>query len=248
MLAVDRLVDLGGTLAGISPETMQKLDAALPPIWSQANPVDIAGDADAARYAAAFEALLADPENDAILVMNVPTALASATGCGTDRSPPPRRRTATSLIRPKPVFAVWVGSSDAVTPNLRSRRHSRLCDRIRRGPRLHASRALPGGARRPDGDAAEPAAGFHAGRRRRPRDVDRGCGGSAERTWLDPIEVTRLLAAYSIPIAPALLARDADEAAAVARPIAGRGIDRGREDPVAGYRAQIRCRRRAARI
>ena len=46
VLAVDRLVDLGGTLAGISPATMLKLDSALPPIWSRANPVDIAGDAD----------------------------------------------------------------------------------------------------------------------------------------------------------------------------------------------------------
>ena len=72
VLAVDRLVDLGGTLAGISPDTMTKLDSALPPIWSHANPVDIAGDADAARYVAALEALIADAENDAILVMNVP--------------------------------------------------------------------------------------------------------------------------------------------------------------------------------
>ena len=47
VLAVDRLVDLGGELAGISPDTMKKLDAALPPIWSRANPADIAGDADA---------------------------------------------------------------------------------------------------------------------------------------------------------------------------------------------------------
>ncbi len=47
VLAVDRLVDLGGELAGISPGTMKKLDAALPPIWSRANPADIAGDADA---------------------------------------------------------------------------------------------------------------------------------------------------------------------------------------------------------
>jgi acetyltransferase len=52
VLAVDRLADLGGTLAGISPQTMQKLDAALPPIWSRANPIDIAGDADAARMPA----------------------------------------------------------------------------------------------------------------------------------------------------------------------------------------------------
>ena len=61
----------------ISPATMQKLDAALPPIWSRADPVDIVGDADAERYAAALERLLADDANDAVLVMNVPTALAS---------------------------------------------------------------------------------------------------------------------------------------------------------------------------
>jgi acetyltransferase len=51
------------------------LDAVLPPTWSKANPVDILGDADAARYVAALEALLADTENDAVLVLNVPTAL-----------------------------------------------------------------------------------------------------------------------------------------------------------------------------
>ncbi len=51
VLAVDRLADLGGDLADISPATMTRLDAVMPPIWSHANPIDIAGDADAARYA-----------------------------------------------------------------------------------------------------------------------------------------------------------------------------------------------------
>src|SRR5215813_11423711 len=78
VLAVDRLGDLGGTLADLSPATMQKLDAALPPIWSRGNPVDIAGDADESRYAAALEPLLDDIANDAVLVMNVATALASS--------------------------------------------------------------------------------------------------------------------------------------------------------------------------
>ena len=50
----------------------------MPPSWSRANPVDIIGDADALRYAGALGELLADKANDAILVMNVPTALASA--------------------------------------------------------------------------------------------------------------------------------------------------------------------------
>jgi acetyltransferase len=115
VLAVDRLADLGGTLAALSPAIMKKLDAALPPIWSRANPVDIAGDADATRYLAAFEALLEDRETDAILVMNVPTALASADAAA--RSIAACAQThRNSFIRPKPIFAVWVGSSDASTP------------------------------------------------------------------------------------------------------------------------------------
>src|SRR5205807_8860399 len=43
------------------------------------------------------------------------------------------------------------------------------------------------------------------------------------RTWLDPIDITQLLAAYAIPIAPALLARNGEEAAAAARPFLAEG-------------------------
>ena len=78
VLAVDRLAELGGIPADISPETRDKLDAVLPPTWSKSNPVDIIGDADPARYAAALERLLTDPDNDAVLVMNVQTAIARA--------------------------------------------------------------------------------------------------------------------------------------------------------------------------
>src|SRR5215468_4471529 len=65
VLAVDRLADLGGTLATLSPATTKALDAAMPPIWSGANPVDIAGDADSTRYAKALDMLLDDKDNDA---------------------------------------------------------------------------------------------------------------------------------------------------------------------------------------
>ncbi len=78
VLAVDRLTELGGVTATLSPAAKQQLDAVLPPTWSGSNPVDIIGDADAARYAAALEVLLTDPDNDAVLVMNVQTAVASA--------------------------------------------------------------------------------------------------------------------------------------------------------------------------
>ena len=49
-------------------------------------------------------------------------------------------------------------------------------------------------------------------------------GAIAEgRTWLDPVEVSRLFAAYSIPVTPAILARNADEAAAAAGPLLAGG-------------------------
>ena len=44
----------------------------MPRIWSRANPVDIVGDADGARYAAALDALAADRGVGAVLAINVP--------------------------------------------------------------------------------------------------------------------------------------------------------------------------------
>ena len=67
VLAIDRLVELGGISAEIGPDAKAKLDAVLPRTWSGSNPVDIVGDADAARYAAALEILLSDSANDAVL-------------------------------------------------------------------------------------------------------------------------------------------------------------------------------------
>ena len=68
VLAIDRLIDLGGTPAEISAATKERLDASLPPTWSRSNPIDIIGDADSDRYALALEALLDDAAVDAVLV------------------------------------------------------------------------------------------------------------------------------------------------------------------------------------
>jgi acetyltransferase len=220
VLAVDRLADYGGTLANVSPATMQRLDAALPPIWSRANPVDIAGDADASRYAAAFEALLADPENDAILVMNVPTALASAEDAARSVAAVAQANL-NKMIRPKPVFSVWVGNSGPASRILEAAGipdHTTETDAVRSFMHLvhyrqgiEALMATPPSLPqdfKPDVAAARAVV------------EDAVQGG---RTWLDPIEITRLLGAYSIPLAPALLARTPDEAAAVAAPLLAGG-------------------------
>ncbi|MCZ3030439.1 hypothetical protein NYY88_19225, partial [Acinetobacter baumannii] len=56
ILATDRLAELGGVPATLTAETIERLDRMLPSGWSCANPVDIAGDADAARYVVALNA------------------------------------------------------------------------------------------------------------------------------------------------------------------------------------------------
>lgn len=78
ILATDMLIETGGRLAEIEPGTLARLNAVLPAAWSHGNPVDIIGDAPPERYAKAIEALLEDRSNDAILVLNCPTAVADA--------------------------------------------------------------------------------------------------------------------------------------------------------------------------
>ncbi|MGE0039023.1 MAG: GNAT family N-acetyltransferase [Xanthobacteraceae bacterium] len=220
VLAVDRLADLNGTLAGVSPETVKKLDAVLPPIWSRANPVDIAGDSDAARYATALEALLQDPENDAVLVMNVPTALASSEEAA---------RTVATIARDhrrnthpaKPVFANWAGRSDEVTPIFEDAgipSYQTETDAIRGFMHLVRYReALDTLMATPPNLPADFQSDVAAARASLAAALQSG------RTWLDPIEVTALLTAYGIPCATVTLARDADAAAAAAAPLLAQG-------------------------
>ena len=221
VLAVDRLADLGGTLAGLSPGTLQRLDAELPPIWSRANPVDIAGDADAGRYAKSLEALLQDPENDAVLVMNVPTALADCEEAARTVAEIVRKHRA-SEHRQKPVFANWAGSSERVTPIFEEagipsfptetdavRGFMHL---VRYRDALDTLMATPANLPvdfKPDVAAAR---------------ASLAPALKSGRTWLDPTEITALLAAYDIPAATATLARDADAAAVAAAPFLAQGI------------------------
>jgi acetyltransferase len=75
VMATDRLISLGGELAEISPETDAKLQAALPFFAARGNPVDVGGDADEHRYAAAAAALMDDPNIDGVLAILTPQAM-----------------------------------------------------------------------------------------------------------------------------------------------------------------------------
>jgi len=78
VMAADAVVQLGLALAPLAAPTLQRLDAALPPHWSRANPVDIIGDAPVARYVAALQALLEDPAQAPVLFIHAPTAIVAA--------------------------------------------------------------------------------------------------------------------------------------------------------------------------
>ncbi len=79
VMASDRLLHIGGELAELSPETDERLKAILPAFGARGNPVDVAGDADAARYAAAAQALMDDPGCDGVLAILTPQAMSDPT-------------------------------------------------------------------------------------------------------------------------------------------------------------------------
>jgi acetyltransferase len=221
VLAIDRLIELGGIPAEIGPDAKAKLDAVLPRTWSGSNPADIVGDADSARYAAALEILLSDPANDAVLVMNVQTAIASAAeiaatvGAQVGSYRQGRRRMA------KPVLAVWVGAEQAILDSLSSAgipnyptgadavrgfmhlvRHREVVEALARVPPAMPSEFAP------DVDAAKSivAAALADGRQ-----------------WLDPVEIKRLLDAYGIAMVPTFAAADVEEAVVYASRLFAQG-------------------------
>jgi len=103
VMATDALIDLGGELARLSHESLERLNRFLPPFWSKGNPVDLLGDADAARYGAAIDTCLSDPGIDGVLVIYVPMETA-----------PPDEVAKVILDQAKgvgkPVLAAWMGS------------------------------------------------------------------------------------------------------------------------------------------
>jgi acetyltransferase len=220
VLAVDRLVDLGGTLAAISSQTRNTLDAVLPAIWSKANPVDIAGDADANRYVAALEALLADRENDAILVMNVPTALAPASDAAKSVATVVRENR-NRFCPSKPVFAVWVGDNGEASTDLEASgipHYASESDAARGFMHLVRYReALDELMKTPPSLPQDFNPDVAAARRIVENVVAEG------RAWLDPVEVMHLLEAFAIPVTSAVLAQNADEAEAAAAPLIAEG-------------------------
>ncbi len=97
-------VDLAPLPAGVR----EVLNGQLPPNWSRDNPVDIVGDAPAARYELALRALLADRDCGTVLLMHAPTALVRAGEIAKALLP-------LAQAEPQRVISCWMGGP-AVQP------------------------------------------------------------------------------------------------------------------------------------
>jgi acetyltransferase len=102
VMASDRAADLGLEFAQLAPETSARLDAVLPPHWSQGNPVDILGDAGPERFEPAVRACLDDPAVDGLLVLLSPQAMTDGAACA-------RAVLAARGDHDQPVLACWMG-------------------------------------------------------------------------------------------------------------------------------------------
>lgn len=199
ILAVDALGGTRARLATLTAATTAALDAALPPGWSRANPVDVLGDALPARFGAAVEAVLRADEVDAVLAIHCPTAMASAADFAAAVGDAAR---ATRAAGPaKPVLACWLGEANRAaagpcmrkagiplfdTPEAAIAGLGLLLDTAR--ARGAAAEIVPAGA---GTDAARCAARAVIARAR-----------SDHRTLLTAIEAKAVLAAYGIAVVP----------------------------------------------
>ncbi len=214
VLAADTLADLQGTLAHLEQKTLDALDAALPPTWSHGNPVDIIGDAGPDRYRAAIAEVMRDGNTDAVLVMNVPTALASSVDAAiatVDAVKAGRKLGAT-----KPVLASWLARSTAgeVKPLFRE---AKIPDFVTPGAAVRGIIQLAryGAAqaelmRTPPALPAEMHFDFDA--------VEAGIGFTLEegRKLMTEPEAKAVLKAYGIPTVPTRVAATPEEAGAAA--------------------------------
>lgn len=212
-LAVDQLVAIGGELAPLAPETLAGLDAVLPAAWSRGNPVDLLGDADAARYERAIDLVTRDPNTDGVLVILTPQAMTDplAVAQGIGRIGP----------RPggKPLLASWMGGpgvaageavlNEAGVPTFPYPERAAVAfdylwrhgDNVRA---LYETPVLAPAPPAPAGTYPDPDDVLRAARRQR-------------RTLLTQAESKQLLAAHGIPVVPAFAAETEDAAVERAR-------------------------------
>lgn len=116
VMATDRAIDLGVSMASLSEDTITQLNKSLPAQWSHANPVDLLGDASAERYQIAVKACLDDPAVDGVLVMLSPQAMTDTLACA-------QAVIDAQQADGKPVLTCWMGEQQVEAANKLFSRH-----------------------------------------------------------------------------------------------------------------------------
>ena len=105
-MAADAVENAGMRVATLRPGTATALRKKLPSAASVGNPIDVLGDADPERYAAAVEAAQTDPEVDAIIVILTPQAMTKPLETA--------REIAKYARGDKPLLASFMGGEDVM--------------------------------------------------------------------------------------------------------------------------------------
>ena len=108
VVAADCAADNGLTLATLSTATLKTLDVSLPAHWSHGNPIDLIGDATPKRFGDAIEAVAADAEVDALLVLFCPQTVTTAEACADAVIAAAQQAMA---LHGKPVFTAMLGGA-----------------------------------------------------------------------------------------------------------------------------------------
>lgn len=212
VMATDALIGKQGCLASLSPQALQKLDKILPATWSRDNPVDIVGDAPAGRYVGAMEAMLSEPDVDAILLIHAPTAIVSSTDIAAAVAP-------VAKAAARNVFACWIGGdsvaqarsilSEAGIPNYATPEEA--ARGFMQTVQYHRNQKL---LMEVPASVSDAFAEDRAAVRAIVKEVL-----AAGRSALSEPEAKKVLAAYGIPVVPTRAARTVEDAVQCAKEI-----------------------------
>ena len=108
VMTADFLSVNGVEPVSLNTETLDALNALLPPFWSRNNPIDILGDASADRYNQTIEACIQSNNFDGIMVIFVPQALTNPLSVA-------QELTAALKGKKFPIFTTWMGGSGVDT-------------------------------------------------------------------------------------------------------------------------------------
>ncbi len=212
VLAADAAALGGARLAELSPATLARLDALLPPTWSRANPVDIVGDAPVERYVETLKILGEADEADALLFIHAPSAIIPADDIA---------RACVAVVQGSklPVLSCWLGAAavedawrrftqagiasyhtpeEAVRAFVHSVTYRRNQEQLLQAPPSSGEAIAPDRTRAKGLIRAALAAGKH---------------------WLNEAQVRMLLTAYGVPVVETRSAASVEQACAVAETI-----------------------------